>query len=134
MSTVRQAGAIAVRGKPPGARVLLVRAKKDPSQWIFPKGHIEPGESPEDAALRELHEEAGVTGEVLGRAGTSEFKSGREDVRVEYFGVRFKETAGPGDGRETRWSTFDEARGLLSFQDARDHLRAVERTLGEAER
>ena len=122
-----------MRGRPPGAEVLIVRAKKDPSQWIFPKGHIEPGESPEEAALRELQEETGTTGELLCRAGTSEFTSGREDVSVEYFGVRFTETTGTGDGRETRWSTFDEARELLSFPDAHDHLRTVERALGEAE-
>jgi len=28
--------------------------------WVFPKGHLEPGEGPLDAALREVEEEAGV--------------------------------------------------------------------------
>ena len=30
-------------------------------QWTFPKGHIEKGESPEQAALREVAEEIGLT-------------------------------------------------------------------------
>jgi len=35
--------------------ILLVRAKKNPSIWIFPKGHIENGETPQETALRETH-------------------------------------------------------------------------------
>jgi 8-oxo-dGTP diphosphatase len=35
--------------------------------WEFPGGKIEPGETPEQAALRECLEETGVTAEVLGR-------------------------------------------------------------------
>lgn len=46
--------------------VLLVRSRKHPEHFTFPAGKIEPGESSEDAALRETVEEAGVTGR-LGR-------------------------------------------------------------------
>lgn len=133
MSKVRQAGAIAVRGTRPHAEVLIVRAKKDPSQWIFPKGHIEPGEGAEEAALRELQEEAGVAGEIIRCAGTTEFRFGAEDISVDYFVVRFIAAEGTGDGRETRWVTFDEARALLTFEDARGHLHTAERALAEAE-
>lgn len=40
-----------------------------PGQWCFPGGHVEDGESPKEAAIRECHEEAGITltpGEVFG--------------------------------------------------------------------
>ena len=37
--------------------------------WGFPKGRVDQGESPESAALRELNEETGHTGEVMGLAG-----------------------------------------------------------------
>ena len=42
-------------------RVLLVQRGKAPDLglWGFPGGHVEPGESAEAAALRELHEETG---------------------------------------------------------------------------
>ena len=129
MNTVRQAGAIAIRGAQPHAEVLIVRAKKNPSQWIFPKGHIEPGETAEAAALRELHEEAGVEGDLAGPAGVSSFKYGDRDVIANYYVVRFTRTSGPGDGRESRWVSLSEARRLLSFPDAVEHLSNAERTL-----
>ena len=37
--------------------------------WGFPKGRVDPGESPEAAALRELFEESGHEGHVMGLAG-----------------------------------------------------------------
>lgn len=47
--------------------VLLVRRKNDPYQgmWCLPIGFAESGEEVKDAALRELEEEAGITGEIV---------------------------------------------------------------------
>src|SRR4051812_19688096 len=64
-STVAQAGGIVfdvVEGQP---RILLVTARRDPSHWIFPKGHVEPGEMADETARREVREEAGVDGETI---------------------------------------------------------------------
>ena len=46
-----------------GIEFLLVRTR-DGLRWTFPKGHIQEGESPEQAAEREAKEEAGVIGKV----------------------------------------------------------------------
>ena len=43
--------------------VLLIRHRN--GSWVFPKGHIEPGESKVDTAVREVEEEAGVQASVL---------------------------------------------------------------------
>ena len=53
-------------------RVLWIRQAAGASlagQWSIPWGLVEPNETPEQAALRETHEEAGVTAEVAGLLG-----------------------------------------------------------------
>jgi len=41
--------------------------------WSLPKGHLEEGETLEQAAVREVAEETGITGEVIGTLGTIDF-------------------------------------------------------------
>lgn len=45
-----------------GHRFLIGRRRYEPAkgQWCLPGGHIEPGETPQQAAIRELHEETGI--------------------------------------------------------------------------
>lgn len=116
---VRQAGAIAVRDDRGTTEVLIVRSRKDPSAWIFPKGHIEPGETAEEAALRELEEEAGVRGALVRRVGASRFQSGVAMVDVTYYLARFLDAVEPSEEREARWMTISEARRALSFENLR---------------
>ncbi|HEV2166633.1 MAG TPA: NUDIX domain-containing protein [Thermoplasmata archaeon] len=52
------AGGVVYHGAPPEILVLHVR---DQDRWGFPKGHLEPGESTEAAARREILEETGLT-------------------------------------------------------------------------
>lgn len=44
-------------------KVLILEHRN--GTWVFPKGHIDPGESALEAALREVEEEAGVSAQVL---------------------------------------------------------------------
>ncbi len=41
--------------------------------WSLPKGHIEPGESRTQAAVREVAEETGITGEVIAELGSVDY-------------------------------------------------------------
>jgi ADP-ribose pyrophosphatase YjhB (NUDIX family) len=41
--------------------------------WSLPKGHVEPGETAEQAAIREIEEETGISGEILASLGTIDF-------------------------------------------------------------
>ena len=120
---VAQAGGIVVRKQDDRLAVLLVRSKKDPAVWVFPKGHIEPGETAAATALRETWEEAGVEGDLDGPVGAPlEFQSGVEPVSVQYFLIRAR-TEGPSpEGRDTQWLSIDEALKMLAFQNAREKL------------
>lgn len=52
-------------------RIVMIRRGRPPAlgKWAFPSGFIELGETPEQAALREMEEESGVTGEILDLIG-----------------------------------------------------------------
>jgi 8-oxo-dGTP pyrophosphatase MutT (NUDIX family) len=43
---------------------LLVTSRRRPKQWVYPKGHVEDGERPEETAVREVEEEAGVLARI----------------------------------------------------------------------
>lgn len=104
------------------ARVLLVRAAET-GQWVVPGGAMEPGETPADAAVREVWEETGVrvalTG-VLGVYGGPEFRVGyRNGDEVAFvmtaFAGRPLGGAPRADGEETleaRYVAAAEAAGL----------------------
>lgn len=119
MKRIPQAGVVAFRTDRAEPQYLVVTALKSPGQWVFPKGHLEPGESRQEAALREAKEEAGVVGHIVGEAGDLLFRSGDEDVEVTYFVVERTADALPDDSRQIRWLPFREARSLLSHDDAR---------------
>src|SRR5262249_34680460 len=89
-SRLTHAGGGGRRKKNGATLVLLVRAKPAPHDWVLPKGHIEKGESPDEAAVREVREEAGVEATVVRYAGLIEFDSPKgEHVRAGYFLMEF---------------------------------------------
>ena len=120
---VAQAGAIAFNIVDDSLLILIVRAKKTPDDWIFPKGHIEPEETPEFAAERELAEEAGVRGKLFAPAGELQFRSGHKDVHVVYYLFEFVTEALREEKREIKWCEYDEALNLLSHKGAVDLLK-----------
>jgi ADP-ribose pyrophosphatase YjhB (NUDIX family) len=123
---VLQAGALVCRAGKQGIELLLVRSKKTPDAWVFPKGHLERHETLEDAALREAHEECGVAGVIVGPVGQRlKFQSGRESVYVQYFLLYARtETTSP-EGRQKQWFPIDGALSQLTHEDARKLLRVV---------
>jgi 8-oxo-dGTP pyrophosphatase MutT (NUDIX family) len=123
--SVPQAGAIAYKIVEGALLILLVRAKKTPEDWIFPKGHIESGETPAFAAERELAEEAGISGELVGPIGSLGFRTGNEDVSVAYYLFRFGSEVTRNEKRERRWCRYEEALALLSHRSAADLLRSA---------
>jgi 8-oxo-dGTP pyrophosphatase MutT (NUDIX family) len=129
MPIVEQAGAVIVRRAHEAPEVLLVTSRRNPAHWLFPKGHVEPGETFEEAALREAAEEAGIRGTLGGAIGTRTFELGARRFRVHYFLVTTDDPGAPEAGRQLRWCPYHEALERLSFDDLRVLLRDAWRVM-----
>lgn len=118
------AGGVVVRRDPDAARFLVVSAKRKPSEWVLPKGHIDPGETAEDTARREVLEESGVTASVRLALDVVEFPTPRGRVRAQFFLMDIeREEPSSLEGRRRAWLTFDEAMQSLPFEELRHLVR-----------
>jgi ADP-ribose pyrophosphatase YjhB (NUDIX family) len=116
---VEEAGAIAFRNRDGRSEVLLVRAKDDQSQWLFPKGHIEPNETPEITAVRELREESGAWGYPVAPVGTTGFEFAGRKHRTVYYVVEVRKTGKALEDRANKWFPLDEVESALTFPETR---------------
>jgi 8-oxo-dGTP pyrophosphatase MutT (NUDIX family) len=107
--------------------------------WIFPKGHAEEGESAEQAALRELTEETGVSAVTLDttRVFSVAYSFIHNEERIEktvdyYIGYCIStdtQITQPREVAELRWCSFAEADAILTHQNSKDVLQQVKEFL-----
>ncbi len=124
------AGGIVIRDQGDGQPEVLLIATHEGGRWSLPKGHVEPNESPEEAALREVREETGVEAEIIAPVDTIDYwyrwKCPEGTVlihkRVMFYLMRYKS----GDVRQhgwevddARWFPFEEAIARVSYDDER---------------
>jgi diadenosine hexaphosphate hydrolase (ATP-forming) len=114
------AGGVVVRQRNGAPEYLLVRAREPAGAWVFPKGHIEPGETPEDAAFREVREEAGVHARVEGLLGEIPAGNGTSAMYL-----MTQTDAGSDREREVAWFPFEAALRALAFDESRQLLKAA---------
>lgn len=131
------AGGVVVRGE----RVLVLRRPKR-GEVRLPKGHVEPGEEVQAAAVREVREESGYADLVLKAdlgARLVEFeRDGRHVARTEryFLMVPADEAASPaaGEGQfEPLWLAWDEALAALTFEPEREWLRRARSLIQDME-
>lgn len=131
------AGGIVVRDFGGEKKVLVTQHSKHKG-WDFPKGHIEIGESADQAAIREVEEETGVKAEITEKAGATEYfyfeegphfapdgaTGGKQKVlkTVVYFLMKYQ-----GEGEATTafevsdmvWLRPEEVEAKLTFKDTK---------------
>ncbi len=125
------AGGVVVRHGDPDTPPVFLIIRDSYRNWGFPKGHLEPGETAADAALREVREETGLDDLEL-RVPLGEidwhfrFRGRRIHKRCHFFLLEsFGATTEPqvDEGiTECRWEPFDRALALVSYDNAREVL------------
>lgn len=113
------AGGVVRRTRNDELEYLIVAASDNPDLWVLPKGHIEKGETPEAAAVREVEEEAGVRASIVARVGESEYDVRGKTVRVIFFVMQYEGEISRMEDRGLAWRRYEDALALLHFDSTR---------------
>lgn len=106
-------------------------AGKEPGVWALPKGLIDPGERPEESALREVAEETGVEARLVEKLGDVRYvytwRGERVFKVVSFYLLRYSRgrlgdlpVESAHEVAELRWLPLEEAPRLLSYKGERE--------------
>ena len=116
-------------------KVILI-SRQGGRVWCLPKGHIDAGESTEEAALREVREEAGVEAGITGKAGEIRYQflpegSRRKTIKkVTFFLMKYRRGSTKDhdfEVDEARWFSIGEAMRKISYPSERKLMQKARR-------
>jgi 8-oxo-dGTP pyrophosphatase MutT (NUDIX family) len=127
----RQAAVIPVRICDERVEIALVTTPGG-KRWVIPKGSLDEGERPRDAAIRETEEEAGVIGELETKPlGRYQFTRANERYEVEVYLMRVTTVLDSwleSGQRRRRWIAVDKAAALVR-PELQPFIQMVERLI-----
>lgn len=136
-------GLILDRSGPDGLRAALIGRldRRGRLVWSMPKGHVEEGETTEEAAVREVREETGITGRILAPLGTIDFYFMAERRRIHKTVHHFvlERVAGELSDEdlevaEVAWVPLEELPARLKYADERRLMAGLDAILRDIPR
>jgi 8-oxo-dGTP pyrophosphatase MutT (NUDIX family) len=113
--------------------IVIVPVKRDASRrrvLALPKGHLDAGETAEDAATREVTEETGVSAELIDKLGDVEYtyerRGRRRAKRVAFYLFEYRSGSLEDHDHEiedARWMPLEEAVSALTYEGEREIVR-----------
>jgi 8-oxo-dGTP pyrophosphatase MutT (NUDIX family) len=129
-----------IRGRP---MVAAIRPQGKPEGvWALPKGNLDPGEKPEETAVREVFEETGVHGRLVEKLGDVKYtytrRGGERIFKIVSFYLLRAGRGRIGDIEErmrievaeARWLPLDEAPRLLAYGGEREMVQKARDRFG----
>ncbi|HUR75836.1 MAG TPA: NUDIX hydrolase [Sporichthya sp.] len=140
MSEVSAGGLVVDRAGPVAQGALIGRLdRRGRLLWSLPKGHLEAGESAEDAAIREVEEETGIRGHVLAKLGVIDFWFVAGGARIHKTVHHFLLEAESGELSdadvevdEVAWVPLDELPARLAYDTERKLMAKLPEQLATA--
>jgi 8-oxo-dGTP pyrophosphatase MutT (NUDIX family) len=131
--TATSSGAIILREVEGQLKIALAHHPRATKAWVLPKGHVEAGESLEQAALREIYEETGLnTVQLIKHLGTilreSAKKNGDIEQKTIHFYLAYAPSTNPSQAPtdtgfiDVGWFSPAEAIELLPYESERAFL------------
>lgn len=127
LEVIRHPGAAAALVHDDRGRVCLIHQFRHPADgwvWEIPAGKLDPGETPEVAARRELEEEAGVLADSWRSLGTVLTAPAFTDERIHLFLARASGDAptqqAPGEVITVHWVAAEEALRMAQNDEIQD--------------
>lgn len=107
-----------------GGREYAVIHRPKYDDWTLPKGKLDPGETHEQAALREVAEETGFSADLGPELGEVRYAHNDDIKRVRYWGMRATTGAFSANHEvdTMRWLPLERARDQLTFDRDRRML------------
>jgi 8-oxo-dGTP pyrophosphatase MutT (NUDIX family) len=125
------AGGLVVDGSSGTAKAAVIARvnRAGRLEWCLPKGHLEHGENAEQAAVREIEEETGIRGRIVGSLGSIDYwfsVDGRRIHKVVHHyllqavgGTLTIENDPDHEAIDVAWVAMDDLGGLLAFPNER---------------
>ena len=133
----RSAGGLVLQRERNGYSGLLI-GRSTPRIWSLPKGHVEPNETIETAALREVKEETGIDATIIVKLSDIRYwfyaNKMKHSKIVHFYLMRYvagTPTPQEGEVDETLWAKLDALPEMLTHVNERRLIEIAQKMVGE---
>lgn len=127
---ILQAGCVPYRFRKDELELCLITTRK--GRWGFPKGIIDPGETPQETVLKESMEEAGLVGKIVGKSiGSYRYRKWGSDLLCTMFVMKVTRAEETWDEswRQREWFSPEAAREIIDREELLPFVDAAEKRL-----